>query len=358
MKQKTKKAIMLSTYARGGIRSVVEGYQNDGLLEKWNFHIFWTHKEGSKFDKTTTFLTAYFKLLKLLIMGEVSIIHAHAAMRGSFWRKSVFNFTARLFKVPCILHLHGSEMKTFYNSLSRVGKCMVRWSLEHAEVVIVLSESWRSFVEQVAPKANIFIINNYVKLPEQLPPKVNSGKYDVLFLGVLGQRKGIYDLLECWPKILKELPGARLLVGGNGEVEKAKKLVETLNIGASVLFLGWISGDQKEKLLQESDVFVLPSYNEGLPMSILEAMSWGKAVVATKVGGIPELITHDVDGLLFTPGDQTKLCNLLILLGNNFEKRVSIGDLGQMRVKNVFSDAVVLPKLENIYNLLQNKLKH
>ena len=281
-------------------------------------------------------------------------MHVHAAMRGSFWRKSFFIFTARCFGVPCILHLHGSEMKTFYNGLSSFGKKLVKWSLEHVEVVIVLSESWRVFVANAAPKANINIINNYVTLPNPNTPQVFTNTFDVLFLGILGKRKGIYDLLESWPTILKSVPQARLLIGGNGELEQAKAKAEALmlNDGASVQFLGWIDGERKIELLKNVDAFVLPSYNEGLPMSVLEAMSWSKPVVTTRVGGIPELITDGVDGLLIEAGDQQALSNTLIKLGNNIEFRKLVGENGFKRVKSSFSDVSVLPQLESIYSKL------
>lgn len=345
-------ALMVCTQARGGMRSVVEAYERDGLFERWNFQSLWTHSEGNAIHKAMIGLKAYFTMLYLLIRGKVSLMHVHAAMRGSFWRKSFFIFTARCFGVPCILHLHGSEMKTFYNGLSGFGKNLVKWSLEHVEVVIVLSESWRVFVSNAAPKANINIINNYVSLPKEPYHHVNSTTFDVLFLGILGKRKGIYDLLESWPTILSAVPQARLLIGGNGELEQAKTKAEMLNIGASVQFLGWIDGERKIDLLKNADAFVLPSYNEGLPMSVLEAMSWSKPVVTTRVGGIPELITDGMDGLLIDAGDQQQLSNALIKLGKNVDFRKSIGENGFNRIKNAFSDVSVLPQLESIYSKL------
>ena len=347
-------ALMVCTQARGGMRSVVEAYQRDGLFERWHFKSLWTHCEGNPFKKLFKGLTAYLAMLGLLVRGKVSFMHVHAAMRGSFWRKSFFILTARMFGVPCIMHLHGSEMKTFYNSLSVFGKRLVRWCLEHVEVVIVLSESWRAFVSQAAPQANITIVNNYVALPRQEKSKNDTLSFNVLFLGVLGQRKGIYDLLGCWPKVLKAVPNARLLIGGNGEVENASKVAQMLNLGASVEFLGWIDGDHKAELLKSADAFVLPSYNEGLPMSVLEAMSWAVPVVTTRVGGIPELITDEQDGFLIDAGNQEQLSNALISLGNNLDARISIGQAGYNRVKESFSDTAVLPKLEALYLNLSN----
>jgi glycosyltransferase involved in cell wall biosynthesis len=345
----SKVALMVCTQARGGMRSVVEAYERDGLFQRWRFKSLRTHLEGSALARITIALRAYIEMLCLLSMGRVSFMHVHAAMRGSFWRKSFFAATARRFGVPSILHLHGSEMKTFYESLSTSRKNAVKQSLEKAAAVVVLSESWREFVTKIAPQARITVISNYVSLPAISPRVLVTSEFKVLFLGILGQRKGIYDLLEIWSAVISAVPGARLLVGGNGEIELAKNRATSLGIASSVDFLGWIDGYRKIELLKSADTFVLPSYNEGLPMSLLEAMSWGMPVVTTRVGGIPELITNNHDGLLIDAGDKTALTNALIRLGTDTTYRVLIGNAGRVRIESNFSDVAILPQLEAVY---------
>jgi glycosyltransferase involved in cell wall biosynthesis len=122
-----------------------------------------------------------------------------------------------------------------------------------------------------------------------------------------------------------------------------------LGISDSVDFLGWVDGELKLKLLRDADVFVLPSYNEGLPMSVLEAMSWAKPVIATRVGGIPELITTGTNGILIDAGDQEQLSSALLRLGHDAEYRASIGLAARQHIEGQFSDVAVLPRLENVY---------
>lgn len=346
---KLKRPLMVCTQARGGMRSVVEAYERDGLFDRWHFQWLWTHQEGGVLTKLIIGFGAYFKMLSMILRGKVSFIHLHAAMRGSFWRKSFFMKTAQLFGVPCILHLHGSEMKTFYNTLSPFGQALVKRSLESAEMVVVLSDSWRLFVSQAAPKANIAVINNYVSLPKGTAAKISGSNFNVLFLGILGHRKGVYDLLASWVGVLQKLPQAKLLIGGNGEIEKATQVAYELGISHAVNFLGWIDKDKKEALLEDADAFVLPSYNEGLPMSVLEAMAYQVPVVTTNVGGIPELISDDTNGLMIDPGDQEALTKALIKLGEDADYSLSIASAGRSRVEGAFSDKVVLPKLEAVY---------
>lgn len=349
LKDDSKVALMVCTQARGGMLSVVEAYERDGIFQRWGFEFLWTHREGGIGLRLAVALKAYLRLLQLLIRDRVSFVHIHAAMRGSFWRKSIVAEIARRFSVPTILHLHGSEMKTFYGSLSPLRQWAVRRSLEKADAVVVLSDSWRKFVLGVAPKARITVINNYVSLPTGVSQTKRERGFNVLFLGVLGPRKGIYDLLDCWPEIVLAVPGARLLIGGNGEIETVRERVKALGIVGSVDLLGWVGGNQKLELLRNTDAFVLPSYNEGLPMSVLEAMSWGKPVVTTRVGGIPELVTHGRDGLLIDAGDKSALAEALIHLGLDPEYRSEIGTAGRQRIEDSFSDVSVLPRLESVY---------
>jgi glycosyltransferase involved in cell wall biosynthesis len=351
-------ALMVCTKARGGMLSVVQGYERDDMYRSWKFQSLWTHKDGSALTRVGAALSAYGKMLGFLVRGKVSFMHVHAAMRGSFWRKALFVRTARSFGVPSIIHLHGSEMQTFYNSLSPARQKSVGLVLEKAEAVVVLSESWRKFVQEIAPRARITVLNNYVVLPsldEKSPDTTAETKFNVLFLGLLGQRKGIYDLLQCWPAVTEVFPGARLRIGGNGEVELAKQRAAELGIEHSVEFLGWIDGERKLELLRDADVFVLPSYNEGLPMSVLEAMSFGKAVITTRVGGIPELVSDGDDGLLINAGNLAQLTTALLRLAQDVPFRNAIGAAARRRIEGQFSDKVILPRLEDLYRQVSER---
>ncbi len=344
-----KSPVMVCTQARGGMRSVVEAYQRDGLFDRWQFRWLWTHCEGGWLIKLITAASAYFQMIYLILRGKVSFMHVHAAMRGSFWRKNLFITTARLLGVPSILHLHGSEMKTFYQALPNSGKRLVKWALENTDVVLVLSESWKTFILGAAEKANVIVINNYVTMPTGASKKKSEDDFNVLFLGILGERKGVFDLLKAWPEVLKKSPTAKLLIGGNGEIEKSKQLAASLGISHAVEFLGWVDEVEKQSFLELAHVFVLPSYNEGLPMSVLEAMSYEVPVVTTTVGGIPELIQNGENGILIEPGDQSALSSALIKLGLDDRYRNAIAKAGKKRVKESFSDQTVIPQLEHVY---------
>lgn len=292
---------------------------------------------------------AAWRLMRELVLDDVAIVHLHAAMKGSFWRKAFYSFMARLFGVPTVLHLHGSETKQFFSGLSFVGRVVVRWTLSGQSAVIVLSESWAEFIRNFCPAAKVFVVPNYVDVQERTADLKVKDEVEVLFLGALGQRKGIYDLIRALHASLLTGRRLRLLIGGDGEVENVRTLSEELKISAQVTLLGWIDRTTREALLSQVDVFVLPSYNEGLPMSVLEAMAFGIPVITSPVGGIPELITDGVNGLLVPPGSITDLSNALNKLYDSNALRVELGTQGRCRLAETYSRDSSTLRLLNVY---------
>ena len=220
-------------------------------------------------------------------------------------------------------------------------------------MVLVLGESWRRFVVQIAPASRLMVLPNSVRVPNTQASHVERETIDLLFLGIVGHRKGVYDLLEAFAIAHSHCPTLRLTVAGNGEVERAIKAAALLGISEYVTFPGWLDGQAKNRLLQSSDIYVLPSHNEGLPISIIEAMAWGLPIVSTDVGAIAELVRHGVDGIIVSPGDTGPLSHALVQLAKSRELRLRMGKSGRQRVATDFSEDFVLPRLEKLYDDIQ-----
>jgi glycosyltransferase involved in cell wall biosynthesis len=343
--------VMLCTGARGGMRAVVEGYRRDGVFSRYPVRLLVTHQEGGLALRLWTAASALLQLLGLLIRGRVAAVHSHMAMRGSFWRKSVFNAVARAFGVPVIAHLHGSEFRQFHASQPRWRQALIRNELQRCACVLVLSKSWSAFVTSVAPAARVVELPNCVNLPSLARHGAAARSAPtVLFLGLIGDRKGVFDLLPAFRHALRVVPGARLVIAGNGDVERARRVSEQLAIGQQVELPGWVEGDAKEALLDAADVYVLPSYNENLPVSMIEAMARGLPVLTTRAGGIPELVRDGIDGILVDAGDVTAIASGLVELLTDDALRSRLGASARARVEACFSADAVLPRLYAIYN--------
>lgn len=341
--------VMLCTARKGGMKSVVDGYRADGIFEEHNAIFLVTHIEGTRGQQIRAAAEAFVRFIRLLLKGQVQIVHAHIAMRGSFWRKCIFAMVARRFDVPVIGHIHGSQMKEFIAGQSAFTQQLIRNQLEKFTYTVALSNSWGIYFREFAPKANVVVIPNYVRVPTLSRAVATRLPVQLLFLGIVGERKGIYDLLEAMVKLNSNGLDARLVIGGNGELEHCKREISRLGLNGSVELRGWVSGADKAELLQRSDIFVLPSHNEGFPMSILEAMSWGLPVVSTRVGGIPDLVKDGVTGLLRREGDIVGLTEAIASLIGSAPMRQGMGQAGRMRVIEHFSDKVVLPLITRLY---------
>lgn len=290
-------------------------------------------KHASTWDgKTSTFILftrALIFFLEKLLKGQVDLVHIHVSERGSVVRKSILALLAFAFSKPVIMHTHGCEFHLFYNKLPRTIKQLLNKVLQNCTCLIVLSESWKKiYIDKCNLKVNqVKVLYNPVAVPQNVYDCTNLDKITFLFLGKINQRKGVFDLLHA----LAMLPSVtrnkiRVILAGSGEIEKAKALAKDLDIESLVEFPGWVNIKQRDDFLAQANVFVLPSYNEGLPMALLEAMSWGLPVVTTPVGGITEVVTHYKTGLLVEPGNIRQLAASMQILIDNESLRLSLGN--------------------------------
>jgi len=344
--------LMLGTSPQtmGGIAAVINVYRDAGLFERWPIEHVVTFRDGSALHKAAAASAALLVFIMRLVFSRPRLIHLHVSSRASFWRKSLFMSLARLARVPYLLHLHGSEFQVFFEKeCGTLAQRAVRSQFHGAARVLVLSRSWAEWVKRACPRAAVTVLYNPVAFDAGAEPATVREGASVLFLGRLGRRKGSYDLVHAAALIAGEHPGLRLLMAGDGEADEVRALAARLGIESVVHLLGWIGPQQKAQLLATSAVFALPSYHEGLPMGVLEAMSAGMAIVSTPVGGIPEAIDDGVEGLLVSPGDVDALAVALRRLLASAALRRQLGHGARARVARQFATQAVLPELEAIY---------
>lgn len=147
-------------------------------------------------------------------------------------------------------------------------------------------------------------------------------KREFCFWGDLTKKKGIFDLLDVMTEIAKIDSDAKLYIGSNERKEKVNRIIKEYRLNNNVEYLGWIDEKLKKEVLKEATIFVLPSYYEGMPMSVLEAMAYKNIVISTNVGGVPEIIENGYNGFLIEPGDKKELFNKIEknINGNELEK--------------------------------------
>jgi glycosyltransferase involved in cell wall biosynthesis len=339
-----------STETQGGIASVVNAYRAGGLFDRIPVSYLSTHSDGSFLRKAYLALLAFVQYFGWLVFKPGFVLHAHVSSRASFWRKSFFIMPTLWAGNDVIFHLHGSEFMRFYlDECSAFRQKLVRHVMNRCTRIIVLSESWRLNIARITNNAQVTVLMNPAVPPGErraVRPRRND---TLLFLGRLGHRKGIFVLLEALAAVRSQFRHVVLLCGGDGELDRVRAEMARLDLNDNVTLLGWVKGAAKEELLESSTVYVLPSFDEGVPMSILEAMAWGLPVIATPVGGIPEVVTDGREGMLVAPGDAGALGRAICRLLADAELRAQMSRNGRLRFQTDFSIQSVLDKLESIY---------
>jgi len=347
------RVLMLGTDpdGRGGVATVVSLLRQDGLFEREGVCYVPTHAEGSRAQKVGAFLKGVWGTL-LVLARRPEVVHAHAASKGSFVRKSILLALARARGCKTVFHLHGACFDDFVAGSSSPMRRWIRHTLEKSSTVIALSSRWAEFLTGFAPAARVVVIPNSVPLPSLPGDAIQPGR--ILFLGQVEPRKGIYELVEAVGMLRERFPQVELAIGGQGELEQVKRRAEELGVQDRVTMLGWVTSGRKLEELARASVFCLPSHAEGLPMAMLEAMAAGKAIVVSGVGGIPDAVKDEDNGLMVQPGDAQGLADALARIFGDDEERRRLGARARKTIEERFESGVVIGQLSAVYKQLRD----
>ena len=332
----------------GGMTSVLVSYEK--CFEQMRFIPTW--RLGNKAVKAWYAFQAFVRCSLLLLFDRrIKILHIHGAANASFYRKAVFMKMGKFMGKKVILHQHAADFKEFFGQNNN--KQQMINTINLCDKLIVLSQSWKIyFVSIGVAEKKISVLNNIVFPPEKPVMRTANKKLHLLYLGEISNRKGIYDLLNVFIANKQYFDGKILLrVGGNLVDGDINLFITENNLSSMVKYEGWVSGAKKIECLEWSDIYILPSYNEGLPIAILEAMSYSRPIISTNVGGIPEILHSYETGILIEAGNQEQIKNALIFFIENPEKIPKYGENAYQTVLPFFPESV-FEKLNVIYQEL------
>jgi len=333
---------------KGGIASVIKMYEK---------HIDAEYFASTNVQNTfLSFLLFPFRLLEIFRLltfnKKIEIVHIHGSSDGSFYRKYIIYVICKLFNKKVIYHLHSGRFDQFFKKSNKLIKSRVNSLLNNTDCVIVLSEVWKSYLNKEFKPKQIVVLGNMISEPtiklidSEIIPK---STITFAYLGKIFQPKGVYDLLDC---IFQNkdffISKTNFVFAGSGDEDKTKKYLEKDKHNL-ISFVGWLDEKEKNALLQSMDVLILPSYSEGMPVSILEAMSYKKAVITTPVGGVPEIIKDNFNGKIITPGNKNEIYDAIRYYIENPEDIKKHGAEGYKISQGYFPNAIT-NKLQVIYN--------
>lgn len=273
----------------------------------------------------------------------------HILSRTRFFFTSLMAWrVARVYRLPWIHIEHGSDFVHFHSPLkSFAGKCydwtLGRFVLRHADRIVANSQASTAFVAKLSGRTDCQTIYRGVEIDEILNAPGRDeirnrfpGRIIVGYLGRLIDGKGVIHILEAL-NVLRDKRLACAIIGSGPEKAKLETYVKEHALEESVFLLGHRPLPEALGLMKSIDIFVNPSYSEGIPTSVIEAALLKKAIVATAVGGTPEIISGNGDGFLVSAGDVDALREKLRLLATDEQLRQSFGERAQSAVQDKFS---------------------
>lgn len=346
----------------GGISAVAGAILDSGLPKRCRLTYLAEGTRQGTLAKLRVAVTALARLVWLLARRQVDLLHLHVGGGSSFYRHMLYLALGRLARAPVILHWHvpGADGAHGGGLSSAVQRRLGRWAIRRSARVIVLSPAWARALASLAgdrsASARIVTLANPVDCDLIRPPADPGQRCAglVLFLGDFSQRKGVRDLLAAAPAVLQLHPAARFVLAGGAPPDDV--VAQAQPLGDAVHFPGFVRGVAKLRLLQEAALLVLPSYAEGVPVAVLEAMAAGLPVVTTPVGGVPDFFVHGVNGLLTPSGDVPALAGALSRLLADGEARQTMGQHNRQQALAQFAVPQYAQRLLEVYYEVTGRL--
>jgi len=341
---------------KGGITTVEELYFQAWDCSRYTLRHIATYVDGWKLVKFLVAGRALAAFCYYLVFWRPDILHVHFAWRASIFRKAVFVLLARLWGVKILLHCHDGPLEAFYQKLGPLGRLIVRAVLNRADKLVVLSSYCEGYFQKLHLRAPVVVLNNPTARHCPVARSAHA-KRVVLSLGKLSKGKGTYDTLRAVPDVLRSSADTEFWLGGDGEMDQVKAVLAAQPWCQNVRLLGWVTDKEKDRVLSAATVFLLPSYSEGFPMAVLEAMAYGLPVISTPVGGIPDAVVDGKTGFLVNPGDVQAISGKLSLLLGDPDLCLEFGANARRLVEEKFQVDVIMQRLYALYDTCLEEAK-
>ena len=333
--------------SRGGITSVIKGYLSTPVLIAYERRWCPTQSDANWLAKAVAFLRALAKAP--FIIRRADVIHVHTASRNSFYRKSLFVWLGWLLRKQVVLHIHGGGFGEFVADGSPWRRSYVRSVMSHVHRVICLTRSIADRLRYQGVREECDVVPNWVPVVSSYPRRYAEQPECILFAGWIENSKGVFDLIEAFSRVAFADGPLKLRLAGKGRLADCRRLAEQRGIGGQVELLGWLSRGDMDAAYRDAQIFCLPSHVEGLPMAMLEAMAHGLPIVATTVGGIPDVVSDHAEALLVPPRDVDRLEAALRQVLSSASLREKIGKASRARAESAFSEFAICRHVASIY---------
>ena len=305
---------------------------------------------ASNYELIKYTIKASFKAIRLQRKNKYNFSFAWSTVPAGF----VSFLLLAVFKLPYYIRIGGPDIPGFekrYKTVYKIISPLIKLIWKNAKLLIAKCKAEYEMIKNINPKLNIKIIYNGVDIQKFFPlEKIFNNPLKIVCSARLIKRKGQDILIKAIAKLKEKGIIYRLdLIGEGDEKDNYKRLITDLNIADQICFCGYIRRKRIPEIYQKADIFVLPSYNEGMSNALLEAMACGLPVVVTNVGGTEELVDKS-NGYIFTKGSTDELSNILkhIYINKNELPNKSLNSL--QKAQNLSWKIIGEKYLELFYN--------
>lgn len=339
------------------LRRVKRGDLLEGIKILYPRYLHFPKRILGKYSFTIDFFFIKRVIQSVIKTFQPDILHVHTATPDGV----IGLLIRREFSLPLVISLRGSDINVD-PFRSKLIYRLTKQVISEADKVIAVSNALKRKAEEIAtPREKIAVIHDGCETGKFTFNEV--ARFDLrrnwdipeqstifIFVGNVLKTKGVFELLEAFYLLMKKLPDIYLIFIGDGRETKVllKKAART-GIRNRTIFVGYRPHGEIPHWLSMADVLVLPSYSEGLPTVIVEAMACQRAVIATRVGGIPETIVDGQSGILVEPRDSVTLMEAMEKVARDKDLRLKMGNIGRQIVTEKFSWDKNIRKLTDIY---------
>jgi glycosyltransferase involved in cell wall biosynthesis len=336
----------------GGMAAALGALLDSPLAGRYRLDVVPTYRDPRPLRRLVVYCAALARLTAWSLRGRGRIVHVHATVRGSMYRKSVCVLVAKALRRRVVLQIHSgaAEVEGFAATRGRLGLALFGAAFSASDRVLAVSAASAEALRRAYGVAAVEVVPNPAPAVAPFRRRPAPERVGVAYLGGFANpAKGGDVLLEALELAMPREPRLQVTLAGPGDLPpRGAALSERL---AALDWVGWLGPEERGELLRAAELFAMPSRSEGLPMALLEAMAHGMAVVATEVGGIPEVLEPGVDGLLVAPEDPPALAAALCELAADAPLRERLGAAARRRAEAL--DAVeVAGRLGSLYAAL------
>lgn len=327
----------------GGVASVIRLMKKMPLWDEYQCYWLGTQIQRNYIWKMWYALKAY--VIGLLIIWRYDIVHFHTVPDKIclIIQMPIF-LLALIGRKKIVMHIHmGNQLNNHSHNK------LFKWHLRKADYIILLAKKWQILFNDLYKdiKTPTGVVYNACEIVPSVPFD-EKGK-SIIMAAYFNDNKAPDLLLKAWKKIGHKYPDWHIYMLGNGEIERFRKMTKDMGLSDSVTFTGYITGRDKEEYFHKASVLCMCSYEEGFPMVVLEAWTYGICVVTTPVGGLPDVLENGKNALVFNYGNWEILADKLSSLIDNDHKRQTMYEYSRSFVNEFFSIEKISYRLTKIY---------